>query len=131
MTLTTGNGIINTPSHHSVDQTLEKLKSILDLKGVTLFTVIDHSGEAQKAGLKMPPTKLVIFGSPRAGTPIMLAAPTIALDLPLKILIWQDDHNTVWVSYNSPQYLQARHAVPQEFLQNLAVVKTLTDQACE
>ena len=90
MTSQIGNGIVNVPGHHSVDQTVEKLKEILQAKGVALFATVDHSGEAEKVGLKMPPTKLLIFGSPKAGTPLMLAAPSIAIDLPLKILVWQD-----------------------------------------
>src|SRR6202047_1985536 len=94
------NGIIAIPSNHSVDQTVERLKNILQSKGVTLFALIDHSGEAEKVGMKMRPTKLLIFGSPKAGTPVMLAAPTVAIDLPLKILIWEDANGKAWVSYN-------------------------------
>jgi uncharacterized protein (DUF302 family) len=127
----TNNGIVNKRSNHSVDETLEKLKGILQAKGVTIFTIVDHSGEAEKVGLKMPPTKLVIFGSPKAGTPLMLAAPSIALDLPLKILIWQDTQGKSWVSYNSPAYLLERHGLPQELLQNIAVVETLAAKAAE
>src|ERR1700730_6908716 len=102
-------GIIDKPSNHSVEATVERLKNILQAKGVTLFALIDHSGEAEKVGMKMPPTKLFIFGSPKAGTPLMLAAPSIALDLPLKILVWEDAQAKVWVSYNSPEYLRQRH----------------------
>lgn len=109
------NGIINKPSNHSVEQTVEKLKSILQAKGVKLFALVDHSGEAEKAGLKMPPTKLLIFGSPKAGTPLMLAAPSIAIDLPLKILVWEDVHGKAWISYNSPEYLQQRHGYHKSF----------------
>jgi uncharacterized protein (DUF302 family)/uncharacterized membrane protein YidH (DUF202 family) len=127
----TDNGIIRKPSNHSVDQTVENLKGILQAKGVTLFALVDHSGEAAKVGLKMPPTKLLIFGSPKAGTPLMLAAPTIAIDLPLKILVSEDAQGKAWVSYNSPAYLQQRHGVPQELLQNIAVVGTLADKAAE
>lgn len=123
------NGIISKPSNHSVDETLEKLKQILQAKGVTLFALIDHSGEAEKVGMKMPPTKLLIFGSPKAGTPIMLAAPSIALDLPLKILVWEDGQEKVWISYNSAEYLQERHGVPQQLVQNLAVVEALAHNA--
>jgi uncharacterized protein (DUF302 family) len=126
-----GNGIINTPSNHSVDQTVEKLRQILEAKGVTLFAVVDHSGEAEKVGMKMLPTKLLIFGSPKAGTPIMLAVPSIALDLPLKILVWEDGQGKVWASYNRAEYLQERHGVPQQFVQNLAVVETLATKASE
>src|SRR6202451_3642621 len=101
-----GNGIIGKPSNHSVDETVEKLKGILQAKGVALFALVDHSGEAAKVGMKMPSTKLLIFGSPKAGTPLMLAAPSVAIDLPLKILIWEDAQGKVWVSYNSVGYLQ-------------------------
>jgi uncharacterized protein (DUF302 family)/uncharacterized membrane protein YidH (DUF202 family) len=125
----TNNGIIGIPSNHSVDQTVEKLKSILQAKGVTLFALVDHSGEAEKVGMKMRPTKLLIFGNPKGGTPAMLAAPSIAIDLPLKILIWEDSRGQVWLSYNSPVYLQERHGLPQELLQNIAVVEALAANA--
>lgn len=125
MSATANNGIVNVPCNHSVDETVESLKNILQVKGVSLFAVVDHSGEAAKVGLKMPPTKLLIFGSPKAGTPLMQAAPSIAIDLPLKILIWEDAQNKVWVSYNSPAYLQERHNLPPELLQNIAVVEML------
>jgi len=122
-------GIIDTPSNHSVDETVEKLKGILQAKEVTLFALVDHSGEAEKAGMKMRPTKLLIFGSPKAGTPVMLAAPSSAIDLPLKILIWEDAQGKVWVTYNGPVYLQERHSLPPELLQNIAVVETLAAKA--
>jgi uncharacterized protein (DUF302 family) len=125
------NGIIAIPSNHSVDQTVGTLKSILQAKGVTLFALIDHSGEAEKVGMKMRPTKLLVFGNPKAGTPVMLAAPTIAVDLPLKILIAEDDQGIVWISYDSPVYLQERHRVPRELLQNIAVVETVAAKAAE
>jgi uncharacterized protein (DUF302 family) len=131
MTLNKATGIIDIPSSHSVEQTVGKLKGILQAKGVTLFALVDHSGEAEKVGLKMPPTKLLIFGSPKAGTPLMLAAPSIAIDLPLKILVWEDAQARVWVSYNSPGYLQERHNLPPELLQNIAVVETLAAKAAE
>ena len=123
------NGIVNLPSNHSVNETVEKLQGILTAKGVMLFALVDHSGEAEKAGMKMPPTKLLIFGSPKAGTPVMLASPSIAIDLPLKILIWEDAGGKVWVSYNSPQYLKQRHDVPDDLLKNLAAVETLATNA--
>lgn len=129
--LAAGKGIINKLSNHSVDQTVEKLKTILQSKGVTLFALVDHSGEAEKVGMKMPPTKLLIFGSPKAGTPLMLAAPSIAIDLPLKILVWEDRQGKVWVSYNSPDYLRERHGLPQDLLQNIAVTETLAAKAAE
>jgi uncharacterized protein (DUF302 family) len=131
MTSSKSRGIIDTPSNHSVEQTVEKLKGILAAKGVTLFALVDHSGEAEKVGIKMPPTKLLIFGSPKAGTPLMLAAPSIAIDLPLKILVWEDSQGKVWVSYNSPAYLQERHGLPQDLVQNITVVETLAAKAGE
>jgi uncharacterized protein (DUF302 family) len=131
MTSAPDNGIISKPSNHSVEQTVDRLKAALRSKGVTLFALIDHSGEAEKAGFKMPPTKLLIFGSPKSGTPLMLAAPSVAIDLPLKILVWEDGQGKVWVSYNSPAYLHQRHGVPQELLPNIAVVETLAAKAGE
>jgi uncharacterized protein (DUF302 family) len=122
-------GIIDTPSIHSVDETVERLKGILQVKGITLFALVDHSGEAEKVGMTMRPTKLLIFGNPKAGTPVMLAAPTSAIDLPLKILIWEDAQGKVWVTYNSPVYLQERHSLPTELLQNIEVVETLAAKA--
>jgi uncharacterized protein (DUF302 family)/uncharacterized membrane protein YidH (DUF202 family) len=130
-TKTTKTGIIDKESNHSVEQTVEKLKNILQSKGVTLFALVDHSGEAEKVGMKMRPTKLLVFGSPKAGTPLMLAAPSIAIDLPLKILVWQDEQGKVWISYNSPDYLRERHGLPQDLLQNIAVAETLAIKAGE
>jgi uncharacterized protein (DUF302 family) len=124
-------GIIDKPSNHSVGETVERLKNILRAKGVTLFALIDHSGEAEKVGMKMPPTKLLIFGSPKGGTPLMLAAPSIAIDLPLKILVWEDPQAKVWVSYNSTAYLQRRHSLPQDLMQNIAVIESLAAKAAE
>ena len=131
MTPATNKGIVDAPSNHSVEQTVEKLKNILQSKGVKLFALIDHSGEAEKVGMKMRPTKLLIFGNPQAGTPLMLAVPSSAIDLPLKILIWEDGQGQVWVSYNSLVYLQERHGLPKESLQNIAVVETLATKAAE
>lgn len=125
------NGIITIPSNHSVDETVTKAKSILESKGVTLFAVIDHSGEAAKVGMKMPNTKLLIFGNPKGGTPLMLAAPSVAIDLPLKVLVAEDSNGKVWVSYNSPEYLKERHGLPDDLLANIAVVKTLAAKAAE
>lgn len=122
-------GIVDIASHHSVDETVEKLKGILKARGITLFALVDHSGEAEKAGLKMVPTKLLIFGSPKAGTPVMLAAPGSAIDLPLKILVREDGRGKVLVSYNDPRYLQKRHGLPPELTANIAVVETLAAEA--
>ena len=131
MASTSDNGIVSKPSNHSVDQTVDKLKNILQSKGVTLFALVDHSGEAEKVGLKMRPTNLLIFGSPKAGTPLMLAAPTLAIDLPLKILVWEDTQGKVWVTYNSPRYLQERYNLPPDLLQNIAVIEPLAAKAAE
>jgi len=125
------NGIIDKPSSHSVDETVARLKHILDSKGVTLFALIDHSGEAEKVGMRMRPTKLLIFGNPKAGTPLMLASPRVAIDLPLKILVWEDAQGKVWVSYNSPDFLRERHALPQDLMANIAVVEALATQVAE
>jgi uncharacterized protein (DUF302 family) len=124
-------GLIDIPSNHSVEKTLDKLRRILGAKNITLFTVVDHSGEAAKVGIKMRPTKLVIFGSPKAGTPVMVASPSSAIDLPLKILIWEDDHGKVWITYNSPVYLQQRHNLPAEVLPNISVIEVLVKAVAE
>ena len=131
MTSSNDRGLIDVPSNHSVDETVERLKGILQVKGITLFALVDHSGEAAKAGIKMRPTKLLIFGNPKAGTPLMLAAPRIAIDLPLKILIWEDAQGKVWVTYNSPVYLQERHGLPAELLPNISVIEALAKTAAE
>ncbi len=131
MTPHTDNGIIDARSQHSVEQTVERLTALLLAKGVTLFALVDHSGEAAKVGITMPPTKLLIFGTPKAGTPLMLAAPSVAIDLPLKILVSEDAQGRAWLSYNSPAYLQERHGVPQGLLPNIAVVETLARAAGE
>jgi uncharacterized protein (DUF302 family) len=127
----TNNGIVDKASNHSVAEIVEKLKQILQSKGVTLFATVDHSGEAAKVGMKMPPTKLLIFGSPKAGTPLMLATPSVAIDFPLKILIREDTQGKVWVSYNSPSYLQERHCIPAELMQNIAIIEALAAKAAE
>jgi uncharacterized protein (DUF302 family) len=122
-------GIAELPSNHSVDETVERLRNILRERELTLFALVDHSGEAEKVGLQMPPTKLLIFGSPKAGTPLMLAAPSVAIDLPLKILVRQDGGGQVWVSYNTPQYLRERHGFPAELVANIAGVSALASAA--
>jgi uncharacterized protein (DUF302 family) len=131
VTQSSASGIIRKPSNHSVDETVERLKGILESKGVKLFALVNHSGEAEKAGLKMPPTKLLIFGNPKGGTPLMLASPSVAIDLPLKILVAEDASGRVWLSFNSPEYLKERHNLPAELLQNIAVVDGLATKAGE
>jgi len=128
-TVAANKGVIDNASNHSVQQTAQILKGILQSRGVTLFALVDHSGEAEKVGMRMRSTKLLIFGSPKAGTPLMLAAPSIAIDLPLKILIWEDDSGKVWISYNSPEYLRRTHDLPPDLLPNIAVVETLAAKA--
>ncbi len=123
------NGISNEPSRYSVDETTKRFQDLLETKGVTLFALIDHSGEARKIGIEMRPTKLLVFGSPQAGTPLMLEAPSSAIDLPLKVLVWEDSEGQVWLSYNNPRYLGQRHAIPENLLQNIAVVKGLAVSA--
>jgi uncharacterized protein (DUF302 family) len=131
MTSNPENGIATIPSHHSVDETVARLEKILQDKGVKLFALIDHSGEAEKAGLHMRPTKLLIFGNPKAGTPLMIASPTAAIDLPLKVLVSEDANGKVWTSFNSPTYMQARHGLSQDFAQNIAIAGTLGAKASE
>ena len=131
MTSNADTGIVSIPSIHSVEQTVQKLEQMLAAKGVKLFALIDHSGEAEQAGMRMPPTKLLIFGNPQAGTPLMLASPSSAIDLPLKILVWEDSDRKCRVSYNSPAYLQGRHNLPEHLIQNIAVLEALAAKAAE
>jgi uncharacterized protein (DUF302 family) len=126
-----GNGLLQVASPYTVDETVKRLQSVLEERGVQLFALIDHSGEAEKAGMKMRPTKLLIFGNPKGGTPVMVAAPSLAIDLPLKALVSEDENGKVWVSYNSPEYLQQRHGVPEDLIKNIAVAGTLVTKAVE
>lgn len=125
------NGIIDVRSRYSVPETLARLQSIVKDKGMMVFAVIDHSGEAKKIGLEMRPTQVLIFGSPKGGTPLMIAAPSLAIDLPLKALAWQDENDQVWLSYNSPEYLQQRHGFPAELMKNIAGISALVLKAVE
>ena len=131
MTSNSENGIATILSRQSVDRTVRNFEEILKAKGVKLFALIDHSGEAEKAGMQMRPTKLLIFGNPKAGTPLMIASPSIAIDLPMKVLVWEGADGKVWISYNAPAYLAARHSLPAELVKNIAVVETLATQAAE
>jgi len=128
---TVNNGLIHLASKHSVDETMQRLEELLKQKGVAVFARVDHSGEAAKVGLQMRPTKLLIFGSPKAGTPLMQAEPTVAIDLPLKALFWQDKEGRVWLTYNDPAYLEQRHGFPAELVPNIAVVSRLFAAAVE
>lgn len=129
MATTPENGILKIASQHSVADTVAKLESILLAKNVKLFATIDHSGEAEKAGLSMPNTKLLIFGNPKGGTPLMLASPSVALDLPLKILVAEDEGGKIWISYNAPGYLQQRHGLPGNLVPNIAVIEAVAANA--
>jgi uncharacterized protein (DUF302 family) len=124
-------GLIQVASHYSVDETMERLQSAFAEKGLQTFAVIDHSGEAAKVGLKMRPTKVLIFGSPKGGTPLMVAAPSLAIDLPLKALVAEDAASKVSVTYNDPQYLKGRHGVPDELIKNLAGAGVVIAKAVE
>ena len=124
-------GMIDVPSPYSVPETLARLESILKERGVTVFARVDHSGEAERVGLQMRPTQLLIFGSPKAGTPLMVAAPSVAIDLPLKALAWEDERGRVWLSYNAPEYLQQRHGFPADLLKNIAGASALIQKAVE
>jgi uncharacterized protein (DUF302 family) len=125
------NGLIHLKSPYSVPETLQRLEALLHARNLTVFARIDHSGEAEKVGLTMLPTQLIIFGSPKAGTPLMVASPTLAIDLPLKALAWEDADGNVWFSYNSPEYLKRRHEIPDELLKNIAGVGAMLEKAVE
>jgi uncharacterized protein (DUF302 family) len=127
----TENGLIEISSGHGMDETMRRLQGAFVEKGMQVFAVIDHSGEAEKVGLKMRPTKVIIFGSPKGGTPLMVAAPSVAIDLPLKALVAESADRKVSVTYNDPAYLQKRHGVPAELVKNLAGAGALIAKAVE
>lgn len=129
--MTNSHGMVHISTRHSVEEALAKLQTILKTKGVPIFVLVDHSGEAAKVGMEMHPTKLLIFGNPKGGTPLMLAAPTIALDLPLKILIWEDDKGKIWVTYNTVEYLTERHQLPADLAQNIGFLANLAATVAE
>jgi uncharacterized protein (DUF302 family) len=124
-----GEGIISKPSKYSVTETLDRVDALLRSKGIKIFVRVDHSGEAEKAGLKMPPTQLLIFGNPKGGTPVMLAAPTAAIDLPLKALAWQDGDGKVWLSYNDPEYIKKRFGLTDDQIKTIVGIGPLIEQA--
>ena len=125
------NGIVDVASRYSVPETLARLQTILEEKSIKIFALIDHSGEAEKSGLSMRPAQVLIFGNPKAGTPLMVAAPRTAIDLPLKALAWQDEEGKVWLSYNSPEYLRERHGFPAELVKNIDGISALIQKAVE
>ena len=125
------NGIVSIRSKHSVNDAVSRLRQTLEAKAIKIFAIVDHSGEAEQAGLRMSNTKLLIFGNPKAGTPLMLAAPTIAMDLPLKILVWEDHEGNVLITFNSPEFLRDRHHLPSHLMQVLSVVGGLVDEIAQ
>ncbi len=129
--LATDNGLVSKPSKYSVPETLNRLESVVKAKGITVFLRVDHSGDAERAGLKLRPTQLLIFGAAKAGTPLMNSAQSVAIDLPLKALAWEDENGKVWLSYNAPAYLQQRHGFNPELVKNVAAIGNLVDQALE
>src|SRR5437868_242840 len=130
-TMAQENGLVQIASAYSVEESVQRLQRAFAEKGLQVFAVIDHNGEAEKVGLTMRPTKVLIFGSPKGGTPLMVAAPSLAIDLPLKALAWQDEQGKVWLSYNSPEYLQQRHGFPADLLKNIAGIGALIQKAVE
>ena len=122
-------GLVEIKSRQTVEDIVSRLRQVLEAKGIKLFAVIDHSAEAASVGMRMPPTKLLIFGNPKAGTPLMLAAPSIAIDLPLKLLVSEDTAGAVTISFNNPAYLRQRHGLPGNLIQNIAVVESLAKAA--
>ena len=124
-------GIVTRPSPFSVDETLQRLQEAIRSRKLNLFAHIDHSGEARRVGLKMQEAHVLIFGSPKGGTPLMIASPLLALDLPLKVLVWQGEDDKVWVSSTQAAYLKARYSIPQELIGNIAGVDALIEQTLQ
>jgi len=124
-------GVTSQPSPHSLDETLQRLEQVIRHRGLTLFAHFDHSGEAARVGLAMQPAHVLVFGSPRAGTPLMVASPLIALDLPLKALIWQDDRGQVWVSYNQPAFLAQRYNISPDLIRVIAALEGIVEAALD
>jgi uncharacterized protein (DUF302 family) len=124
-------GLVRIASRYSVEETVQRLQSTFAAKGLQMFALIDHSGEAAKVGLKMLPTNVLIFGSPKGGTPLMVASPSLAIDLPMKALVAEDENGRVWLTYNSPDYLKERHNVPEDLIKNLAGAGPLMEKAVE
>ena len=129
MTPPTIDGLIVLPTQHTVADILTRTVSIAQAKGLTVFAQIDFSGDAARSNLSMRPTGLVILGNPAAGTPLMVAAPTAAIDLPLKILAFEDAEGRTWVAYNDPKYLQRRHGFPEVLIKNIAALGVLAQAA--
>jgi uncharacterized protein (DUF302 family) len=131
MEMAQGNGLVQVGSQYPVEDTVRRLEAAFIDKGLRVFAIIDHSGEAEKVGLKMRPTRVLIFGSPKGGTPLMVAAPSLAIDLPMKALVAEDAEGKVSVTYNDPEYLKERHDVPAELIKNLAGAGAVIAKAVE
>jgi len=129
MSTETPDGLRVLPSKHSVAQVLQRVQSLARARGLTVFAQIDFSGDAERSGLTLRPTGLVILGNPKGGTPLIVAAPTVAVDLPLKILVWQDEEDRTWVAYNDPEYIRARHGFPADLMKNIAGLGALATAA--
>ena len=124
-----GQGVIRIRSQHSVEVTIDRLQGLLKQRGIVVFAHIDFSGDAARAGLQMRAEQMLIFGNPKAGTPLMVSVPTAGLDLPLKALVWEDGDGSTWIAYNDPQYIVRRHGLAPALSANLAAVVPLLEQA--
>ena len=131
MTSESNHGLVHLKSPYAASETLARLQQAVTSRGIPIHATIDHSGDATRAGLQMNPSHLLIFGNAKAGTPLMVASPTIAIDLPLKALVWQQADGSVWLSYNSPTYILHRHSLAPEFMQSIAVIKTICEEAIQ
>jgi uncharacterized protein (DUF302 family) len=129
MTAVSGNGMVHVSSPYPVPEAFKRLEAIVVARGLSILARIDHGGDAAKVGLKMHPTQLLIFGNPKAGTPLMIASPTLAIDLPLKALVWEDGEGKVWVTYNSPEFLKQRHNIPDSLVKNVSGVGAIVEEA--
>ena len=122
-------GTVDVRSRHSVRETIDRLEALVKTRGLTVFARIDFSGDAERAGLAMRPMQMLLFGNPKAGTPLLLASPRSGLDLPLRALAWEDADGAVWVSSNSPDYLASRHGLTAEVIARIAGAGALIDSA--
>jgi uncharacterized protein (DUF302 family) len=127
--MASGRGVVSKPSAHSVEETVDRLEAVLREKNIHIFVRIDQRAEAEKAGLEMPAMELLIFGNPKGGTPLMIAEPTVGIDLPLKAMAWEDRDGKVWLSYNAPEYLQDRFSISEDLIKNISVIGALIEQA--
>jgi uncharacterized protein (DUF302 family) len=127
--MASGRGVVSKPSAHSVEETVDRLEAVLREKNIHIFVRIDQRAEAEKAGIEMPAMELLIFGNPKGGTPLMIAEPTIGIDLPLKAMAWEDRDGKVWLSYNAPEYLQDRFSISEDLIKNISIIGALIEQA--